>query len=1498
MTQLLYGRRPLPATRSNPLEVLGAAFSQENDVVNLLQLMDVHRPPVDADFDLQAEVAALPDQSIWDRHSTILARAQSREEFSALRLRVEEEERQRQLLAQAGWGGFAAGMFAGALSPTMLIPLVGGARGARGVAQAFGLAALGATASEIPLLANQELRTRNEAFMGIAAGTVLGGLLGSTAVYLRRADFETMAQALDPEVETAVRGVFIRDRGTVVRMGEQAAELNIPNTPIRPTRQETPWLAEDTGLDMSWTELRGTIEVGDRRFSYELPPVQEGNVRVFLTEDNTTTARIAEALQADNSVRYLDVPQNELNNPISPEIVPETVRVREMPAAAESTAGAQETRGMQIPVQESVDPATGKVTYDPIMSEAEALSMDPAMRVGEFAARTNPIARAVMQWDAPERSLVTARNMLRLSDGGISWRGSNIGRATELSGSVENRLHYYKALQARAYDKLYQAYGDYIRDGAAQTFVGKVTQRLQVEFNQATAGKLTFSQFSETVTEALNRGDVSDIPQVTEVARFWRAEVYAKVLEAADEAAAEWGAERLFKEIQFDQNHSYMTHVYSPDLVNADQLGFINTVADFVERSMNNTWTRKVQKAQRRGQAELDTAELLTLDADEVKELLAVNEDILKNAKENPSPQLDQINELRMQARDIVSAKVEEYRKLIEDHAGTFVTVEGVPRYIHKMSPTELRNFAREAVEDQRQALLDEADALEARLPEETLAGRDALRSVRAQNRVLRKSFAQLEERQAAALSQIERNEDLNLAAFQRVVSATQKFMSDLDKIAPEKLEAELARVQANWDKAWQAAKRGEEHLDRLEERLLLGQYTGKGALEESLRQTGRQVRADQAFNKLTKAMLRDRDALVAELQARLNTSIAYVDRVNAKRSERNALLRERIKSLDPQKALDEVEELMSKAAQRFETLEDALRKAGAEDIHVSAGGSDFSFKSAARDYATELANNITGNVSRLAQVDMSVGMRGPMKGRYLNIPYDTKKRWLEKDSEKVLDRYLRTMGSDIELFRAFGDRGGRRAVDEAIEDMTRIGLQMQETGVSAKTLARHQKAMQRRIQELEATIERIRGTRSLPTNPNALSYRLGRFFINWNVAGMMGSAAITSVPDAARVVFAHGMTKSLGDSWVPFLRGLVDESQGAANKALRRELQYMGIGVESFLHQRARNMLDILEPMANQSKVERGMEWLAQKTPVLGLLSAWSDGMKLITAAATNARLTRIIEDAQAGKATPDDIKYLAVAGIDERMVGRIAAQMEEHSTKYNGLMLNNVGDWTDYEAMRVWMAAMAREDQRLVITPGLEKPLWLDGSMTGRIIGQFRSFTMAANSKMLVAGLQTRGTQAMYAAQSAAISMALGALSYYIWAMSGPESRREEMRNASMGQWVDQALYRSGVLGAFEEARVIGAEIPLTRPLVTFGNSDLPGRRADSVLEAIAGPTFGKAGDIAQFLQGLDEPTEGTVRTARRLLPWQNIFWLRQAFDLLEQGTSSAFNLPETRR
>jgi hypothetical protein len=104
-------------------------------------------------------------------------------------------------------------------------------------------------------------------------------------------------------------------------------------------------------------------------------------------------------------------------------------------------------------------------------------------------------------------------------------------------------------------------------------------------------------------------------------------------------------------------------------------------------------------------------------------------------------------------------------------------------------------------------------------------------------------------------------------------------------------------------------------------------------------------------------------------------------------------------------------------------------------------------------------------------------------------------------------------------------------------------------------------------------------------------------------------------------------------------------------------------------------------------------------------------------------------------------------------------------------------------------------------------------------------------------------------------------------------------------------EGIDRSGALGMLMEVnntleKISGNHYGL-RPLVGI-NAPASRYAARSALDSAIGPTFGLAGDVikaASAVTGEREWTDADTRAFRRLLPGQNLSFLRQGLDRIEE-------------
>jgi len=142
--------------------------------------------------------------------------------------------------------------------------------------------------------------------------------------------------------------------------------------------------------------------------------------------------------------------------------------------------------------------------------------------------------------------------------------------------------------------------------------------------------------------------------------------------------------------------------------------------------------------------------------------------------------------------------------------------------------------------------------------------------------------------------------------------------------------------------------------------------------------------------------------------------------------------------------------------------------------------------------------------------------------------------------------------------------------------------------------------------------------------------------------------------------------------------------------------------------------------------------------------------------------------------------------------------------------------------------------------------------------------------------------------------MSLAMGAFSYYIWALTVGGDALKEAQKFDPAKYADEAITRSGLLGIGDIAQRILERIPATSPYATFSGQRTTRRSGDDLMGTLAGPSFDLLENASAVVMGLDDPTEGTARSLRRILPTQNVFYLRQLYDKI----LDAADLPESRR
>lgn len=510
-----------------------------------------------------------------------------------------------------------------------------------------------------------------------------------------------------------------------------------------------------------------------------------------------------------------------------------------------------------------------------------------------------------------------------------------------------------------------------------------------------------------------------------------------------------------------------------------------------------------------------------------------------------------------------------------------------------------------------------------------------------------------------------------------------------------------------------------------------------------------------------------------------------------------------------------------------------------------------------------------------LTPKDIVAGPRGPLKERVLRIPTTLIRDFVERDVEVLARRYTRTMAADVNLVKRFGSTDLADQIAK-INDEANAKIAEATTEKARKKLDNARRAA---IRDLTAIRDRIRGTYALPDNPDGLLVRAGRTIRNLNYLRLLGGMTLSAVPDIGKPLFEYGLTRTMGAVFHPFVRGM------KTFRLAGREAKLAGTALDMVLDSRAMAISDIMDDYGRGSTFERAVSSATRRFGVISLMAPWNSAMKQFVGVVAQTKILQSIEKVVAGKASKAEVEYLAAAGIDANMADRIWKEFDAGGVRDGAVWGANTEAWTDRRAVESMRAALVRDIDRTIVTPGQDKPLWMSTEL-GKTIGQFKTFGVASVQRTILAGLQRRDAAAL---NGTLLMLALGALSYKL----KMEAAGYEVSD-DPAVWATEAFDRSGLSGWLTDVNNI-AEKTALRPLTIAGLTGTPASRYASrnVYGAIFGPTADVLGDVVP-LGMTGEWSAADTHVLRKLIPMQNLFYIRQLFDAAEAGANEAFGIP----
>ncbi len=1014
------------------------------------------------------------------------------------------------------------------------------------------------------------------------------------------------------------------------------------------------------------------------------------------------------------------------------------------------------------------------------------------------------------------------------------------GIATEIP--VEAMIRQHQARLATGIDGVQDAFLKYRTGTSASRMIGVTASDALPGGTARRGGKLAWKEFKEEAGRAARRDDTHSIPEVAQAAAIMRREVF----EPFKEQAISYGL--LPEDVKVETAASYLTRVYNNEKIAARRPEFVNVVSGWLRGARDGALERIAEATV----AHDDLAGRI----DGMNEEAAMLTDELSAAKTQWRQGRDRVKSLK---RDVAAANRE---------ARTFETELGrAERREKKFIPSPDLNKSdplKQALQDLRRgggaggkpmglaSWLNKNGGLIDQGSELTHIGLNARTRpglVRAEGNNL--DDATLKAWEAGYFPGHDERpviDDLVEALRDDINGAPVLRQDDLDKVAYrdylDNLGEALDEIGVDITKVSDAEVKAA--IDAFE--------VGKAPKFRDSTPATRAKAREIAFYK------RRADERLETARERLETAQAKLDEAIALRNDA------RLAASDIRPRLNKAEMVTRDARRRLDKLSS---KVDEEADFARADDEELSWM------AEDISHAVTGTANGRLLYEAIPLARGPLKERSLSIPDALIEEFLESDIELIAKHYVRTMAPDIELTARFGRADMEGQITKIRDDYTA----KMRGDISERQRVKLNKAMKSDIRDVEGLRDILRGTYAAPANPDSLIYRASRGVRNWNYLRLLGGMTVSAFPDVARPMMVHGLSRVLGNGVAPLVTGL------KSVKLAGREAKLAGTALDMTLDSRAMSLADVGDDFGRHSKFERGLKSLTDRFGMVSVMAPWNAALKQWAGAMSSTRIGEEAANWTAGRIKAANREHLAFLGIDREMAERIAVQFNEFGEKADGVWIAGTERWNDREAVRFFRAALAKDVDRTIVTPGAgDRPLWMSNEV-GKMVGQFKTFSMASAQRVLLSGLQQRDMAVLNG------SLLMVGLGTGVYVAKTWQSGREISDDPAV--LLAEGIDRSGLTGWFYDVNNMLEKTTGVGINQAIGGPGSSRYAARNTAGALLGPSVGTVTDLARVGHAATkgEPwRKSDTRAVRRLLPYQNLFYMRNLLDQAQTGINQS--------
>lgn len=397
---------------------------------------------------------------------------------------------------------------------------------------------------------------------------------------------------------------------------------------------------------------------------------------------------------------------------------------------------------------------------------------------------------------------------------------------------------------------------------------------------------------------------------------------------------------------------------------------------------------------------------------------------------------------------------------------------------------------------------------------------------------------------------------------------------------------------------------------------------------------------------------------------------------------------------------------------------------------------------------------------------------------------------------------------------------------------------------------------------DIEAGFDVLKGIYGL--GPNILdnsATKLLKNISNWNFLRYMGLIQLQALTDAGNIGLKHGFFRTIYGGIKPLLQSI---EQSKFDKELLLDL---GFGCNTLTGYRLKGLMDVDQTVGQTGLFTRAMDNFSAAYGNMTLMNQWTDAMEFLSGRISIGRTLRAIDDwAKTGSMAEKEALRLNALGISEAQYPIIHAQYKKHGGKTDGSYWVNWGKWDEDNqalgALQAFKRSIIEEvDQTVVSKPSAGgKPLYTHTAL-GKTLFQFKGFSHAATTKLLLSGLQRSDAEFF---QGLTMVSVLALIGYAATSLA----RGQEL-DLSYDNLFKEMIDRSGIAGVF------GNFYNTANKLGIFPGQPVTRYRNRGIFSTMGGPTVGAIEDTIQLaakMNGDSPMNTNDMYKLLRFMPTQN--------------------------